>query len=300
MKFSGFKYLTKEGCKNVWRNRVMSFTSIGVLTTCLIIVGAAYLITVNVNSVVKYIEGQSEMVVIVEEIDQAATTQLENNIKSIENIKSYNYISKEQALQNEMERLGDSAHLLEGYTDRNPLPAIFEIKVKDLSKTRDTAATLRELAGVESVQASDDVADTLTYMQNTVNTFGSALIIVLAIISMVIISNTIRATIFARRKEINIMKYVGATNSFIRIPFLVEGFLLGLISATIAFLVIWGGYQYLMGANTSGMTIWIKSMFDSLIPFKDIALDLGLFFGITGTMLGMIGSGISIRNHARV
>lgn len=300
MKFSGFRYLVKEGCKNVWNNRVMSFTSVGVLTTCLIIVGAAYLITVNVTSIVSYIEGQSEMVVIVDSIPPEEITALENSIKSIDNIKSYEYISEEQGLNNFKETLEGDSFLLDGFEERDVIPPVFEIKVKDLSKTRETVEQLSKLPGVYKVNASNEVADTLTYVQSTVNTFGMVLILALAVISLVIISNTIRATIFTRRKEINIMKYVGATNSFIRIPFIVEGFLLGLISATLAFFVVWGSYHYLISAFTQGGSMWLQAAFDSIIPFDDLALDLGVFFAATGTLLGMIGSGISIRNHARV
>ncbi|MEG1028413.1 MAG: FtsX-like permease family protein, partial [Oscillospiraceae bacterium] len=164
----------------------------------------------------------------------------------------------------------------------------------------DTVEKLQKIQGIYSVQASNEVSDTLTYIQKTVNTFGYALILALAIISLVIITNTIRATIFTRRKEINIMKFVGATNSFIRVPFVVEGFLLGLISATLSFLIIWGSYTYLTDAFTRGTTMFLQAAFDSIIPFKDVALNIGVSFLLCGTLLGMIGSSISIRNHVKV
>lgn len=304
MKGSSFKYLLKEGVKNVWTNRVMSFTSIGVLTTCLIIVGAAYLITANVNSMVGYVESQSEMVVFLKDVPneerETQKTAVETEIKKIENIKSVEYTSKEVGLENMKESFDDDGHLLDDLEARNPIPDIFSIRVKDLALTKDTVAALEQISQVDIVQASNEVADTMTYIQRTINTFGSVLIIALGVISLVIISNTIRSTIFARRKEINIMKFVGATNSFIRIPFIVEGFMLGLISSTVAFLIVWGGYSYLISVFETGTTIWLQSAFESIIPFKDIALNLALFFVGTGTILGMIGSVISVRNHARV
>lgn len=300
MKFSSFRYLVKEGLKNVWHNRVMSFTSIGVLTTCLIIVGAAYLITVNVTSMVSFIENESEMVVIVADIDDTAVTQLEADIKSIANVKACTFVSKSQGLENAKAMLEGDGFLLDGFEDRNVIPAMFEIRVKDLELSRETAAQLASLNGVELVQASHEVADTLTYVQTTVNTFGFILIGALGVISLVIIANTIKATIFTRRKEINIMKYVGATNSFIRIPFVVEGFMLGLISSTLSFFIVWGSYHYLTSALTMGGSVWLQSAFESIIPFEQLAADVGIFFIGTGTLLGMIGSAISIRNHARV
>jgi len=279
----------------------MSFTSIGVLTTCLVIVGVAYLITANVNSMVGYIESQSEMVVFLnQDVDEAKIESVRKEISSNQNISSIVYVSKEQGLENTKDMLGDSGHLLDGFEERNAIPASFNLKLKNLAQTRQTAEKLRQIDGVEIVQASDEVADTLTYFQKTINTFGTVLIAALAVISMVIIANTIRATIFARRKEINIMKYVGAKNSFIRIPFIVEGFLLGLISAVLAFTLVWVGYYYLTKPITEDISLWLQSAFDSIIPFKEIALNLALFFGVCGILIGTIGSAISIRNHAKV
>lgn len=304
MKGSSFKYLLKEGVRNIWHNRIMSFTSIGVLTTCLLIVGAAYLLTKNVNSMVGYIESQSEMVVFLNDVPEEERENqkisVEKEIKAIENVNSLEYVSKEEGLEDTKTMLGDDAHLLDGLEGRNTLPDSFVIKIKDLSLTKDTVDKLKQLDLVEDVRASNEVADTLTYVQSSVATLGSVLILALAIISLVIISNTIRATIFARRKEISIMKYVGATNSFIRIPFIVEGFMLGLISAAIGFLLMWGAYHYLTSTLTSGTTVWLQSAFESIIPFEDIALNLGVFFGVTGTVLGMFGSAISVKNHAKV
>ncbi|MEG0691682.1 MAG: permease-like cell division protein FtsX [Oscillospiraceae bacterium] len=330
MKGSSFKYLLKEGVRNLWTNRVMAFTSVGVLTTCLLIVGAAYLLTANVDSMVRYVEGQSEMSIFLNEFVEPAPEQTppvegeappaegetppasiyssnEDRITAIKaeieanpNVKSCEHISKEQGLENTKEMLGDNGYLLDGITDRNYIPDTFVITLKDVSLTAQTKTELEKNSEVDLIVASTTVSDTLTYIQRTINTLGSAIIIALGIISLVIISNTIRATIFSRRKEINIMKFVGATNSFIRIPFIVEGFTLGLISASIAYLVIWGCYSYLIQAFTTDVSAWLNSAFKSIIPFNDIALNLALFFVITGTLLGSIGSVISIRNHAKV
>lgn len=365
MRVSGFKYLVKEGVRNLWSNRVMAFTSVGVLTTCLLIVGAAYLLTVNVSNMVSYVETQSEMSVFLKDVDrpdisdstdakenapnlssdksaeggttdtQASGTdasskaesgapaegvddtndttdddttalrleivaRVEQQIRSNSNVATCEYISKEQGLENTKVLLEDSGYLLDGIKDRNYIPDTFIITVNDIEKTEQTKAALEKIEGVDMVIASTEVSDTLTYVQRTVNMLGGAIIIALAVISVVIISNTIRATIFARRKEINIMKFVGATNSFIRIPFLVEGFFLGLISAILAYLLIWGSYSYLLQAFSGDVSTWLNSVFENVVPFNKLAADLMLFFGVTGTLLGSVGSAISIRNHARV
>ncbi|MFZ2539126.1 MAG: permease-like cell division protein FtsX [Oscillospiraceae bacterium] len=338
MKGSSFKYLLKEGVRNLWTNRVMAFTSVGVLTTCLLIVGTAYLLTANVDSMVSYVGGQSEMSIFLNEFvapkpeqtppakgdntkvkddttktdgaeikkantyssNQDRITAIKAEVEANPNVKSCEYISKEQGLENTKEMLGDKGYLLDSITDRNYIPDTFVITLKDVSLTAQTKSQLEKSAEVELIIASTTVSDTLTYIQRTINTLGTAIIIALGIISLVIISNTIRATIFTRRKEINIMKFVGATNSFIRIPFIVEGFVLGLISAVISYFVIWGSYSYLIQAFTTDVSVWLNSAFTSIIPFNEIALNLALFFVLTGTLLGSIGSVISIRNHARV
>ena len=303
MKPSSFRYLLKEGLRNLWRNRIMSLTSIGVLTTCLLIVGAAFLLTVNVNSMVQYVEGQSEMCVyMVDGLSDEELSAAENEISAAPNVTEVTFVSAEEGLANTKRQLGDESYLLDGYEgETNPIPDSFVVKIDDISKTRDTQAALKEISGVDVVNASGEVADTLTYIQDTVGTMGTIIIIALAVISLVIIANTIRATIFTRRKEINIMKFVGARNSFIRIPFVIEGFALGLIAALIAFLAIWAGYSYLIGAFTDGMSsYWLQSAFDSVVPFTAIAPWLALFFAGTGTVLGVLGSLVSIRNHVKV
>lgn len=364
MRISSFRYLLKEGAKSLWKNRVMTFTSIGVLTTCLIIVGAAYLITVNVSNAVSYVETQTEMSIFLEdfakpEIDAPPTSlssdaasseetsgtadenmpetgentdenapadsneetdelksqleaekqlyrlqrveEIQSIIENNANVRSLKYISKEQGLEDTKELLGEDAYLIDDIKDRNYIPDTFVITLKDIALTAKTKADIENIDGVDVVKASVEVSDTLIYVQRAINTLGSGIILALAVISIVIISNTIRATIFARRKEINIMKFVGATNSFIRIPFIVEGFLLGLISAVISYFIIWGCYSYLLDAFTNmSATAWLSSVFNSVIPFNSLAQSLALFFGATGIVLGTAGSLISIKNHVKV
>ncbi|MEG0571069.1 MAG: permease-like cell division protein FtsX [Oscillospiraceae bacterium] len=300
MKGSSFKYLCKEGCKNLWFNRVMAVTSIAILTTCLILVGAAYLITINVNKIVGYVQSESEIVVFLKEVDEAKRKEIQANFEKNPEISSVEYTSKEQGLEDAKELIGDSGYLLDGYKDRNPIPESFVIKIKDIAKTADLAEEFRAIEGVDVVKAAVDVADTLVSLKKMINTFGMVIVGVLVIVSVVIISNTIRATIFTRRKEINIMKYVGATNSFIRIPFVVEGFLLGLVSAVLAFLLIWGGYTWIVSAVATDSSLWLNSALANIIPFKQIASQIALFFAGAGVVVSTIGSIISIKSHVKV
>ena len=150
------------------------------------------------------------------------------------------------------------------------------------------------------VDAPTDLSNTLMHMRKMVNTFGGAIILALVIVSLVIITNTIRASVFARRKEINIMKYVGANNAFIRIPFIVEGITLGLIAALAAFGIIWGGYNIFLNAITSESNTWLASISQNLVPFKHISYQILGYFLISGIVVGGFGSAMSMRGHLKV
>ena len=303
MRGSSIRYLIKTGIKNMWSNRVMAFASIGVLTTCLLIVGAAFLVTINGNKVIGYIEDQNEMnVYLVNNADETVKENVGQQIEAIGNIKKKTFVSKEEGLSDFQDSLGKDGYLLESLKDNenNTIPDMYIVEINDISLTKEIQNKISQIEGVESVSAAGDVADGLTYIRRTITVIGLAITLALVVVSLVIISNTIRATIFARRREINIMKFVGATNSFIRIPFLVEGFLLGLISAIIAFCVIWGTYSFMVDSFTTGAVTFVQDALSSIVPFKDIALILGTYFSVSGIVLGMLGSAISIRNHVKV
>ncbi|MGI5958614.1 MAG: permease-like cell division protein FtsX [Massiliimalia sp.] len=329
MKANSFSYLSKQGVKNLWLNRMMTLASVGVLTACLLIVGFAIVLTENIDSMVHYVESQNEFVAFMPTEEQYIEQQVANGeepmvatadtpegetpawqtfveqvraeIEALPNVSGVTYISKEEGLESMKEQMGDYAALFDDLENDNPLNDTFTIKVKDLTKLEETCLQVQEIDGIQSVNAANDVADTLTFIRKIVNTAGGAIILALVIVSLVIIVNTIRATIFTRRKEINIMKYVGATNSFIRLPFIVEGIILGLIAAGIAYLIIWGGYSYLVQSFEQGMVpSFIGAAFKHIIPFSDIAVNLALFFGISSVGIGVVGSMISIRSHIKV
>ncbi len=330
MKGNSFKYLLKQGVKNLWSNRMMTLASVGVLTACLLIVGFAVLLTENINNMVKYMEDQNEVVAFMytetdyhDKLESEGQTpftmssetpegeaswwsdfikETERKIRSVDdNILEVTFVSKEEGLQQQKEQWGEKGSLLDDYQgEENPLPDSFVVKIKDLSKLTQTKASLEQVDGIESVRAADSVADTLTDIKRIVNIVGWSIVAALVVVSLVIITNTIRATIFSRRKELNIMKYVGATNSFIRIPFIVEGICLGLISAVVAYFCIWFGYSYILGTFLDQTSNWLQSAFASIIPFQNVALDLGAFFLVSSVAIGVLGSIVSIRNHIKV
>ena len=302
MKASSFKYLVKEGATNVWLNRLMSLASVGVLTTCLLLIGFSWLITANINNMIDYIGDQNEVVFFIK--DDATQEQIDETLAALKadgRLFDVVYKNREQALEEFKETMGEDAVLLEGLEgEDNPCPASYRFKIVDLS---DTSAIVNELSENPiklKINAPTDVADTMTNVKDMINVFGMVLIVVLIIVSLVIIANTIRATVFSRRREINIMKYVGATNNFIRVPFFVEGILIGAIAAVLAFLLVWGGYALLFNYITDHASTWLRQLLSSVIPFSQIAWPLfGCFVG-SGVIVGTVGCTFSIRNHLKV
>ena len=302
MKASSFKYLVKEGGKNVWLNRLMSFASIGVLTTCLLLIGFSWLLSANIASMIDYIGDQNEVVMFIK--DDVSEEDVAANLQTLQHdsrLFDVTYVSKEQAMEELSETMEDSAALLEGLEgDENPLPRSYRFRIVDLEDTSEIVSEFSQNPITEQINAPTDVADTITNIRDMINLFAMIIIIALVIVSLVIISNTIRATVFSRRKEINIMKYVGATNNFIRIPFFVEGIFIGLISAAIAFLLIWGIYFLLFSLMADYASSWLNDLIASIIPFEQIAGELLGGFVLAGVVVGAVGCTFSVRNHLKV
>ncbi|MEG2524306.1 MAG: permease-like cell division protein FtsX, partial [Oscillospiraceae bacterium] len=248
MRGGSFGYLLKQGIVNTWLNRVMSLASIGILTACLIIIGGAGLLSLNVRDIFKAVEGQNEVVVFVDDdASEKEVTSLGQTLRSMENVTDVKFISKEAALIEQKQFMGDEGYLLDGFEGDNPYPASYRITLDDIGMMKGLQTKLEKLESVDSVSAPTFLADTLSGIERTMFILGAIIIGILVIASMVVISNTIKLTVFSRRREINIMKYVGATNAFIRMPFIVEGLTIGVVSATMAFVVIALVYQSLSG-----------------------------------------------------
>ncbi len=291
MKASSMKYLAGEGVRNIGANRLMSLASVGVLTACLLLIGAAWLVSINANAIVGYVEDQNEAMAFVEDgTDSDEILEIEEALKEIDNIHDVIYVSKAQALEQQMALLEENAFLLEELENDNPYPDSFRLKIDDLSKLSETVAAVEEVEGIDGTSAAVDLAATITDLKNGISFAGMSIVGLLSLVSLVIVANTIKITVFGRRKEISIMKYVGATDLFIRLPFLVEGLLLGLISALVSFLLLWGGYQLILGWMSGTQSSWFMMAFEHLVPFGSVALPmLGAFAG-AGMVIGGLGS----------
>ena len=301
MTLGSMRYLIGEGARNVRANRQMTIASIGVLVACMLLIGAAVLFSLNADAVVGYIESQNDVVVFVE--DSASDAEAEGlafSLQEIENVASVKYISRDEALEGQMERLGNAAYLMDALKEDNPLPATYYVKVKDLELLGDTVAKLQELPLVMEVNSPTDMAATLVGIKKAVNYGGLAIVAILGAVSILIVSNTIKLTIFSRRKEISIMKYVGATDPFIRLPFLVEGVLIGLLSALLAFALLWVGYYYLLDWLGGGGPSWLQLAYQHLVRFEDVALRmLGGFCG-AGAAFGVAGALFFVGRYLKV
>lgn len=298
---SSFAYLIKEGFRNIYQNRVISIAAIGVLMACLLLVGSSMLFTININEIVGYFESQNEIMVFLDDdVEGDELTKVDNQLKNIANIASVIFISREEGLKDWMEELGDDGTLLEWLLEDNPLQNSYRVKVKDLSVMEDTVSMIYDIKGVDTISASNEVAHAVTGLKQAVALGGFAVVAILAAVSLSIVANTIRITVFNRRKEISIMKYVGATDAFIRLPFLSEGILLGFISASLAFLLLWGGYYALNQWLCGSALAWAELITGQLVPFKSVALRLYASFLAAGIGIGGIGSVMFVGKYIKV
>ncbi len=301
MKLSGIRYLTKQGFENVWKNRMMAFASFCVLLVSLLLVGLSILFYINVNSVIGSIENKNEVIVFLEEnITPEQTDEMEELLNQIDNIASVSFFSKDDALDNMKKSMDDYEELFNSLGDDNPLIDSFRIKIDDISLTSETVMLINDLDHVYKIRAPYDFVNALTEMKNIITLVASAVIIALAIVSMVIISNTTKASVFARRNEISIMKYVGATNTFIRIPFFVEGMVTGMAAGAVATLITWLGYDAVVKLLTEEVNILNIIGMGSILPFSKIVISVAISYILAGAFIGALGSVISTRKHLNV
>ncbi len=326
MKLSSMKYLTKEGFKNVWVNRLMTISSIGVLVACMVLIGLAVLLSMNVTKIIGNLEQQNVVMVFFDDYNAARYdlsgrkapegAELDENglcdemylihnsdeakavceeIRGINNIAEVQYVSKEEALEiakKNMNQNADAAiETLEG--EDNPLSDGARVTMVDLELFDETLQKIKNVKGVNAIQAQNDLAETITSIKNGIFIAGIAIISILLIISLVIVSNTIRVTMYNRKLEISIMKAVGATDGFIRFPFIVEGIVIGLISAVISEGLLYCCYRVAAEAILSNAGTF------ELISYSSQAFMLLGIFAAIGVLAGTVGSLIMISKYLK-
>lgn len=302
MKWSSFKYLVRQGIHSLGTHSMMTFASIGVLTVCLVLTGIAYLFSVNVDSLIDYLGSQNETVVYLNpDLNEEQTAAVDTAIRSISGVSGVEYVSKEDVLSTYKGYMSEQyADLWDAFDNDNPFKANYRVTVKDLDDIQRISDELSAIEGVDSVSAPLAMSNVFVQVQDVVTYAGYGLVVVLAVVAVVVISNTIRITVFARRREINIMKYVGATNGFIRLPFFVEGMAAGLISAFIASVIVLGGYWVLTYYSDLVPGFWRSLLSESVVPVTDVWYKVVPAFAAFSVLMGGVGSLVSIRKHLDV
>lgn len=295
MKGTSLKYLTHEGFRNVWVNRLMSLASVTVLMACLIIMGAGIMIYFNINNVVDKVQSQNVvMVYVADDASEDETTQIGTSLKGISNVESCEFVPKEVAFQEQIQSMGGDAALFEGF-DEIPLPDAYKVTVKDLSQFENTVSQIKQINKVDSVRENSDLASKLLSLRHAVSIVSVGLVVMLFLVALFIISNTIRITMFSRKLEISIMKAVGATNWFIRWPFMIEGMILGTISGIVSLGVLWG--LYAVAEKVFAQTISLIGF--SLVPFSEYWWQILLVFVAIGLFTGGFGSLVSMAKYLK-
>lgn len=295
MKGTSLKYLTHEGFRSVWVNRLMSLASVTVLMACLIIMGAGIMIYFNINNVVDKVQSQNVvMVYVADDASEDETTQIGTSLKGISNVESCEFVPKEVAFQEQIQSMGGDAALFEGF-DEIPLPDAYKVTVKDLSQFENTVSQIKQINKVDSVRENSDLASKLLSLRHAVSIVSVGLVIMLFLVALFIISNTIRITMFSRKLEISIMKAVGATNWFIRWPFMIEGMILGTISGIVSLGVLWG--LYAVAEKVFAQTLSLIGF--SLVPFSEYWWQILLVFVAIGLFTGGFGSLVSMAKYLK-
>lgn len=290
-------YLTKEGFRNLRVNKLMSIASITVLFSCLMLVGIAFMLLVNIQAFISGIEAENVIMAYVDlNAGEIPTALVEQEIQKIAYVESTELVEKETAYAEILEEFDDSLKTyLEGIGE-NPLPDAYKVTVSDMEHFDEVVAKIKTLHNVMRVRENSALARQLSDIRNSVTYISGGVILLLLIVSLFIISNTIKVTMFSRRLEISIMKSVGATNSFIRWPFMVEGIVIGVSAGVLATGAVWGLYEFALGSFSS-----LLSTFGSApaVEFLDYAPFILAAFVLIGMFTGMFGSSSSIRKYLK-
>lgn len=299
LKLQIFKNTIKQGFEGMWRNRGMGVASVTSISAVLMILGIILILILSINNFVldtttKFDEIQ---VFLENDLSDDILSNIEDTAKKNPGVISMMFQSKDQALKQFKDEWGEEGYLLDGLENNNPLPDSYIIQVEDIKYADNVVKSLKTLDGIEEVKYDKDVIDKLLLVANYIRLGGLIIIGILVFVSIFIISNTIKLTVASRRREINIMKYVGATNNYIRGPFIMEGILFGLIGAVISIVIVYLGYEYFFDlVNEKLYSLFSVFLVAPKLIFKDIAI----IFSAIGVGIGGLGSLLSLKRFLNV
>ena len=299
VRYSVLGYLLGEGFRNVFKNKKSTGASLIIMCATMLIFGLFFVIGENVNYIMEEVEAQQGMQVFLnKDATEEQIQQAGEQIRAIDYVATAQYVSKEDALNSLKERFGENGDLLDGYYEKNPLKPSYVVTLTDLEQSDNVYAQIDQLDNVSNIEVRDKTIDALIGVANGIRIVSGVILILLIVISIFIIANTIKLTVHARRKEISIMKYVGATNGFIRWPFIVEGIIIGVISAMISIVLLGVSYNFAIDKLLDSSVATMVSF--NLLTFSDMfALVLTVYL-ILGIGIGVIGSTISMRKYLEV
>ncbi len=301
MRYSVFGYLIGEGFRNVFKNKKSTIASIIIMCATMFVFGIFFLVGENVNHITKTIEEQQGMeVFIYDEATETQTTELGNQIRSMNYVNTVTYKTKEEALDQMKRMFKDKKGYLETYEgEGNPFKASYVVTLTDLTKLEEVQNQIEQSPIVANIQTRPDTVNALIQIADGIKLISIIILVILILISIFIITNTIKLTVHARRKEISIMKYVGATNGFIRWPFMVEGMIIGLISAIISMLLLGGAYNVVSNEIEQAL-VSLRGADVLLLPMSDMFGTLIIVYLVLGLGIGALGSAISMRKYLEV
>lgn len=295
MKINNLGYLLKEGIRGIFLHGFMSFAAVCVTVACLLIVGSFSILVYNVNIMVEDLNKTNEIIAYIDsELPDADARSVGTRINQIENVQNAVFVTREEALANFVaEHQNDAAF---SGVEANDLRHRYVITLMDNTKMEETVAAVEGVAGVAKISAAFELAEGFTTLQNVLHIASLAVIAVLLVVSLLIISNTVKLAMYDRKDEIAIMKMVGATNGFIRLPFVVEGFALGMLGAALAFGLEWLMYDALLMRLEAVDTLKLFSF----VPFTELLWPMVATFVAAGLFVGIVGSWTSIRKFMDV
>ena len=295
MKLNNLGYLLKEGVRGIFLHGFMSFAAVCVTVACLVIVGSFSALAYNLDEMVQELNQTSEILVYIDaDLSDAEARSIGTKINLLDNVLQATFVSREEALQDFVaDHDGDSAF---SGVQASDLRHRYVVTLEDNTKMKETDAQLKQLPGVAKTNAAYELAEGFTTIQNVLHMVSAAVIVVLLIVSLLIISNTVKLAMYDRKDEIAIMKMVGATNGFIRLPFVVEGFTLGMMGAILAFGLEWVGYDALIQKIAAVDALQLFNF----VPFQELLIPMVIVFAAAGMFVGIVGSWTSIRKFMNV
>lgn len=299
MRFRIFKNMIKQGFQGMWRNRSMGIASISSISAVLVILGLVLILILSINNAVMETRTKfDEIQIFLEDnLEDKELDIIEEKIAAEEGILSVIFHSRERGLELMKEDWGDDSNLLEGLEDDNPLQDSYKVQLTDIKYADHVVNNIKKIEGVESINYYKDVIDKLVIFSNYIQIGGIVIVGALVLVSVFIIANTIKITVASRKREINIMKYVGATNGYIRGPFIIEGILFGLLGAAISIFLINYGYEYFFKSVNDKFYVLFTVY---LVPPAQLIKDISIIFTSIGVGIGSLGSIISLKRYLNV